>query len=349
MSFPSIFKVTVFEFNTCRTCCQAFPDLKWYHLLSKIHIEHKEDCMERYDVLIVGAGPAGLAAGLYCSRAGLKTAVLERSMYGGQIVNAHKVENYPGFPDGISGFDLVNQIYKQATGFGLTIITAEVMGLEPGNPHKVVTAEGKFESDVVIVAAGSQYTKLGIADEDKYLGRGVSYCATCDGAFFKGREVAVIGGGDTAVTDALELAQHASKIYLIHRRDQLRASQVLQQRAFAEPKLNYMWNSVIEQISGEPMVKEIKMKNIKTGEFSILPISGIFVAIGVKPNSTYFAGSIKVDDSGLIIVDQKMTTSVPGIFAVGDIRKESGRQVATAVGDGVTAALNAFKYIKKTS
>ncbi len=305
--------------------------------------------MDKYDVLIVGAGPAGLAAGLYTARAGLKTAVIERGMYGGQIVNAHKVENYPGFPEGISGFDLVNQIYKQATKFGLNVITAEVTGLEPGKLHILNTSEGKFESDAVIISAGSQYTKLGIADEDKFLGRGVSYCATCDGAFFKGRDVAVVGGGDTAVTDALELTQHASKIYLIHRRDQLRASQVLQKQALAQSKLKFVWDSIVEDIAGEMMVKEVKVKNVKTGEKSVIPVSGVFVAIGVKPNSQFLSNLIKLDDSGSIIVDQIMATSVPGVFAAGDIRKDSPRQVATAVGDGVTAATNAFKYIKEKS
>ena len=303
--------------------------------------------MEKYDILIVGAGPAGLSAGLYTSRAGLKTAVIERGVYGGQIMNAHKVDNYPGFPEGISGFDLVTRIFDQATKFGINLITAEVTGLESGKLHTVNTSEGKYESDVVIITAGSQYTKLGIVNEDKFLGRGVSYCATCDGAFFNDREVAVIGGGDTAIVDALELTQHASKIYLIHRRDQLRASQVLQKQALGQPKLQFVWDSVVEDISGEMMVKEVIVKNIKTGVKSAIPVSGIFVAIGVKPNSGNFADLIKLDDLGSIIVDQNMNTSVSGIFAAGDIRKNSPRQVATAVGDGVIAATNAFKYIKE--
>ncbi len=179
------------------------------------------------------------------------------------------------------------------------------------------------------------------------MGRGVSYCATCDGAFFRDREVAVVGGGDTAVTDALELTQYASKIYLIHRRDQLRASQILQQRAFAEPKLKFVWNSVIQEISGETMVKEIKVNNVKTNEISVLPVAGVFVAIGLKPNSKCFSGVLEMDDLGTIIVDQQLATSVPGVFAAGDIRNGSVRQVATAVGDGVHAAISAFKYIKE--
>ncbi len=305
--------------------------------------------MARYEVIIIGGGPAGLTAGLYSARAGLKTLLLERGMFGGQIVNAHKVENYPGFPEGISGYDLVSLMHQQATKYGLEIVTAEVTGLKPGKPHNVLTGDGSFEASAVIIAAGSEYTKLGVAGEEKFVGRGVSYCATCDGVFFKDLEVAVVGGGDTAITDALELTQHASKIYVIHRRDQLRASQVLQQRAFAQPKLKFVWNSVVEEVSGEAMVKELKLKNVKTAEVSALPVSGVFVAIGLKPNSQYFANAVKIDETGHIITDQLMATSVPGIYAIGDIRKNSARQVATAVGDGAAAAIAAFKYIREQS
>jgi thioredoxin reductase (NADPH) len=305
--------------------------------------------MADYEIIIIGGGPAGLAAGLYSARAGLKTILLERGMFGGQIVNAHKVENYPGFPDGISGFDLVTLMHQQAIKYGLEIINTEAKGLKPGKPHSVLTADGSFESNAVIIAAGSEYTKLNVTGEEAYTGRGVSYCATCDGAFFKEAEVAVVGGGDTAVTDALELTQHASKIYLIHRRDQLRASQILQQRAFAHPRLKFVWNSVVTEVIGETMVKELKLKNVKTNEISMLPVSGVFVAIGLKPNSQNFADAVKVDEAGNIIVDQTMTTSIPGIYAIGDIRKNSARQVATAVGDGAAAAINAFRYIREQS
>jgi thioredoxin reductase (NADPH) len=275
--------------------------------------------------------------------------LLERSMFGGQIVNAHKVENYPGFPDGISGYELVSLMHQQATKHGLEIVTSEANGLKSGKPHNVITIDSSFEADAVIIAAGSEYTKLGIASEKKFVGRGVSYCATCDGAFFKDLEVAVVGGGDTAITDALELTQHASKIYVIHRRDQLRASQILQERAFAQPKLQFVWNSIVEEIDGEAMVKELKLKNVKTGKISFLPVSGIFVAIGLKPNSQPFADVVEIDEAGYIITDQLRTTSVSGIYAIGDIRKNSARQVATAVGDGATAAIAAFKYIREHS
>lgn len=305
--------------------------------------------MAKSEIIIIGGGPGGLTAGLYAARAGLKTILLERGMFGGQIVNAHKVENYPGFPDGISGFDLVSLMHQQATKYGLEIINAEATGIKPGKPHIVLTADGTFEAAAVIIAAGSEYTKLGVTGEKEFVGRGVSYCATCDGAFFKDVEVAVVGGGDTAITDALELTQHASKIHVIHRRNQLRASQILQQRASAQPRLKFIWNSVVEKVGGEAMVKELKLKNVKTGEISTLPVSGVFVAIGVKPNSQSFANAVKVDENGQIIVEQSMVTSVPGIYAIGDIRQNSARQVATAVGDGATAAIAAFKYIREQS
>jgi len=305
--------------------------------------------MSNYDVVIIGGGPAGLTSGLYSARAGLKTLLLERGMYGGQIVNAHKVENYPGFPDGISGYELVSLIHEQATKYGLEIINAEATDIKPGKFHNIVTADSSFEAKTIIIAAGSEYTKLGAPGEAKYAGRGVSYCATCDGAFFKDMEIAVVGGGDTAITDALELTQYASKISVIHRRDQLRASQILQERAFAQPKLQFIWNTVVEEINGEATVKELKLKNVKTSEISSLPVAGVFVAIGVNPNSQYFASAVKVDEAGHIIVDQSMATLIPGIYAIGDIRKNSARQVATAVGDGATAAIAAFKYIKEQS
>jgi thioredoxin reductase (NADPH) len=305
--------------------------------------------MAKYEAIIVGGGPAGLTAGLYSARAGLKTLLLERGMFGGQIVNAHRVENYPGFPDGISGYELASLIHQQATKYGIEIVTAEATGIKPGKPHKVLAADGSFEADVVIIAAGSEYTKLEVSGEEKFIGRGVSYCATCDGAFFNDLEIAVVGGGDTAITDALELTQHASKIYVIHRRDQLRASNILQQRAFAHPKLKFVWNSVVAEVSGEAMVKELKLRDLKTGEISTLPVSGVFVAIGLKPNSQQFADIVKVDEAGNIITDPFMATSVPGIYAIGDIRKNSARQVATAVGDAATAAIAAFKYIREQS
>ena len=302
--------------------------------------------MAKYEVVIIGGGPAGLAAGLYTSRAGLKSLLAERGMFGGQIVNAPLVENYPGFPEGISGAELGSLMHKQATKYGLDMVTAEVTGVEVGQPYKIVTTEGGFEAEAIIIAAGSEYSKLNVPGEETLMGHGVSYCATCDGFFFRQKEVAVVGGGDAAITDALELAQHASKVYVIHRRGQLRAGQVLQQRAFAEPKLEFIWNTVVDEIVGEQLVKALSLRNVKTKRLSTLEVAGVFVAVGLKPNSRPFADIVELSETGHIVTNELMATSVAGIFAAGDIRRKSARQVASAVGDGATAALSAFGYLR---
>jgi thioredoxin reductase (NADPH) len=305
--------------------------------------------MSRYEVIIIGGGPAGLTAGLYASRAGLKTLLFERGIFGGQIVNARQVDNYPGFPEGISGLDLASLMHQQATKYGLETITAEVTAIKPGHTYNVVTTEGTFEAEVMIIAAGSEYRKLGVPGEGKLLGRGVSYCATCDGLFFRNLDVAVVGGGDTAITDALELSEHASKVYIIHRRDQLRAGQVLQQLALAHPKLKPIWDTVVDEVTGEDKLSGLRLRNVKTGKIINLQVAGVFVAIGIEPNSQRFADIVEMDETGHIKTNELMATSAPGIFAVGDIRKNSARQVASAVGDGTTAALSAFKYLRERS
>jgi len=303
--------------------------------------------MSKYEVIIIGGGPGGLTAGLYTSRAGLKTLLVERGVFGGQIVNAQRVDNYPGFPDGISGFELASLMHQQAIKYGLETITAEATGLKSGHTYGVLTNEGNFEAGAIIIAAGSQYVKLGVAGEEKLLGHGVSYCATCDGFLFRNLDVAVVGGGDTAITDALELSQHASNVYVIHRRDQLRAGQVLRQQAFAQPKLKFVWDTVVEDITGEGMVSGVRLRNVKTGKISTLRVEGVFVAVGLKPNSQCFDDIVDLDETEHIITDDLMVTSVPGIFAVGDIRRNSARQVTSAVGDGATAAMSAFKYLRE--
>jgi len=304
--------------------------------------------MARYEVIIIGGGPAGLTAGLYTSRAGLKSLLVERGPLGGQMVNTTLVENYPGFPEGIVGSELGSLMHRQAAKYGLEVVTAEVTGIAQGQPYGVATTEGNFEVGAIIIAAGSEYRKLGVAGEKTFSGRGVSYCATCDGFFFRDREVAVVGGGDTAITDALELSQLASKVYVIHRRDQLRAGQVLQERAFAHPKLELIWNTVVEEALGEKMVNGLKLRNVETGQQSILKVDGVFVAIGLTPNSQSFFNIFELDDAGYIVTDETMATSAPGIFAAGDIRRNSPRQIAAAVGDGATAAMSAFKYLQET-
>jgi thioredoxin reductase (NADPH) len=303
--------------------------------------------MERYEVLIIGGGPAGLTAGLYTSRAGLKSLLVERGIVGGQIINATLVENYPGFPQGISGAELGSLMHQQAVKYGLEIMTAEVTGIARGQPYNISTTEGDFEATAIIIAAGSEYRKLGVRGEERLLGHGVSYCATCDGFFFRDQEVAVVGGGDTAITDALELTRHVKKVYVIHRRDQLRAGQVLQQRAFAEPKLDFVWNTVVEEVLGDKVMEELKLHNVKTGQHSTLKVAGVFVAVGLMPNSRNFFNIVDLDDAGYIITDETMATSTPGIFAAGNIRRNSPRQIGAAVGDGVTAAMSAFKYVQE--
>jgi len=303
--------------------------------------------MNDYDVIIIGGGPAGLTAGLYAARAGLKSLLLERGIFGGQIVNARMVENYPGFPGGISGPELGEFMRRQATKYGLETLTTEVTGVRTGNAYEVSTTEGTIQTKSIIIAAGSEYRKLDVAGEERLSGRGVSYCATCDGFFFRDREVAVVGGGDTAVTDALELTQHCRKVYIIHRRDQLRATKALQEKAFSQPKIELVWNSVVHEIEGDRMVRNVRLRNVKTGQSSDLEVDGIFVAVGLKPNSQVFSQLVPLDEAGFIVTDELMRTSAPGIFAAGDVRHNSFRQVITAAGDGAAAAMSAFKYVKE--
>jgi thioredoxin reductase (NADPH) len=305
--------------------------------------------MSKYEVIIIGGGPAGLTAGLYTSRAGLKTLLIERGMFGGQIVNARQVDNYPGFPEGISGFELASLIHEQAIKHGLETINTAVTAIKPGGNYSIITADGNFEAEAVIIAAGSEYRKLEVPGEEELLGRGVSYCATCDGFLFRDLDVAVVGGGDTAITDALELSEHASKVYIIHRRDQLRAGQILKNKALSRAKLEPIWNTVVEEIIGDNKVSGLSLRNVKTGKTTNLEVAGVFVAIGFKPNSQCFADVVELDETGHIKTNELMATSAPGVFAVGDIRKNSPRQVASAVGDGATAAISAFKYLRERS
>jgi thioredoxin reductase (NADPH) len=303
---------------------------------------------EKYDVVIIGGGPAGLTAGLYASRAKLNSLLVEKELVGGQIANTERVENYPGFPEGISGFELGQLMHQQATKYGLNTLLAEVIGIELQNKQKVVTTtEGDFIAEAVIIAGGSERQKLGIPGEEKFIGKGVSYCATCDAAFFREQPVAVAGGGDAAITEALHLAKFASKVTVIHRRNQLRASLILQEKAFSQPKIEVLWNSIVEKIEGGDLVKRIRLRQVKSGEESALEVAGIFISIGLKPNTNYLKGILPLDVTGHIITDEKMETKIPGIFAAGDIRYNSARQVITAAGDGATAAIYAEKFISK--
>ena len=299
-----------------------------------------------HQLIIIGGGPAGLSAGLYASRSKLDTLLIEKAGLGGQILNAEMVENYPGFPQGISGSELGALIAQQATKYGLTTVFAEVQGIEIGGAEKIVsTSEGQYRAKAVIIAGGSEYSKLGVPGEEGFTGRGVSYCAMCDGAFFRDQVVAVVGGGNVALNDALFLTRFATKVIVIHRRDQLRATRILQDRAFANPRIEFLWDTVVESITGDKLVREIRLRNVKTGKGSNLVVSGIFVAVGLRPNTGYLKGLLKLDEEGFIPVNNQMETEVPGIFAAGDIRVGSIRQVVSAAGDGATAAIAAERFL----
>lgn len=301
-----------------------------------------------YDLIIIGGGPAGLSAGLYASRAKLKTLLIEKAMIGGQITNSAHVENYPGFPDGISGFELTELMHKQATNFGMQTTFAEVQAIDIDNRNKVIqTTEGKYTAKAVIIAGGASLSRLGVPGEERLTGKGISYCATCDGPFFKEKIVAVVGGGDAAVEEGLVLTKFASKVFIIHRRDQLRASKTLQERAFANAKVDFIWDTVVDEILGEDRVSELRLRNVKTGHTSSLEVSAIFIYVGQHPNTEYLKGMVGLDENGRIITNNRMETEIEGVFAAGDIRKDSPRQVITSAGDGATAALSAEKFLNE--
>jgi len=300
-----------------------------------------------YELIIIGGGPAGLTAGIYASRARLRTLLIEKGIMGGLITNAELVENYPGFPQGISGFELGQLLYQQATKYGLETITAEVTRVELDKAIKTINTDQSYYTKAVILAGGSELRKLGVPGEERLTGRGVSYCATCDGAFFRDKRVAVLGGGDAAITEALHLTSFASKVTIIHRRDQLRASRIIQEKAFAEPKIDFLWDTVVEDIKGDKAVEELNLQNVKTGENYSLKVDGVFVYVGIKPNTDYFKDMLKLDETGHILVNELRETELAGVFAAGDICHNSARQVITAAGDGATAALSAERFIRE--
>ncbi|MGA2286057.1 MAG: thioredoxin-disulfide reductase [Dehalococcoidia bacterium] len=299
------------------------------------------------DVVIVGAGPAGLTAGLYAARARRCTVLLEKGVVGGQIALTAAVENYPGFPDGINGYDLSQAMLKQGEKYGLlaTYGTAHSVEKAEDDHFFVKTSEGEFYTKTVIAAGGAGYRRLGVIGEERLIGRGVSYCATCDAALFRGQEVAVVGGGDAAMDEAVFLSRYASRVHVIHRRDQLRATPVLQERAFAEPKIDFTWNTVVTEVQGDGMVSGVRLRNSVNGEVSELELTGLFVFIGQQPNIDYLGGLVAMEDTGHVIVNEWMETSVPGIFAAGDVRSGAARQVVSSAGDGATAAIRADRYI----
>jgi len=304
------------------------------------------ESLKKYDVVIIGGGPAGLSAGIYTSRARLSSLLIEKGAIGGQIINAELVENYPGFTAGISGIDLTQAMHQQATKFGLETLAAEVTGMEINGKQKLVrTLQGDFTAGAIIIAGGAERQKLGVPGEEKYTGKGVSYCATCDGAFFRDKTVAVVGGGNAAITEAVELTKFASRIILIHRRHELRATKILQEKVMSDPKIEILWDTVVDEIIGETFVNTIRVRNINTGKVSVLDVSGVFVSVGSQPATGYLKGLLTLDTVGAIVTNERLETSVPGIFAAGDIRSGSIRQVIGAAGDGAVTAVNAGKYI----
>ena len=307
--------------------------------------------MTEVELIIVGGGPAGLTSAIYSARALIDTLVIEKMLPGGQPVLTTFIENYPGFPEGISGPELAERLESQAGKFGAKIITSRpvlnIYRKEEG--FEVKTEMESFLGKAVIVATGTSPRKLNVPGEEEFTGRGVSYCAVCDGAFYRDRVVAVVGGGDSAMDESIYLTRFANKVFVIHRRNQLRAEKILQERAFSNPKISFIWDTVVQSIEGDRNVELLKLKNVKTGEISELKVDGIFVYIGSTPNSSMVKDLVELDENGFIITDNCMKTSVPGLFAAGDVRNTNFRQLATAIGDGAIAANSAERYLGELS
>ncbi len=304
--------------------------------------------MDIYKTIIIGGGPAGLAAAIYTGRARLRTLVLEKVATGGQLLLTDYVENYPGILQ-TEGGRLMETFLEQAQKFGAELAYGEVHDLRPNaDGYEIVTGEETYHTLSIIVATGSSHRHIGVPGEKELWGKGVSVCATCDGAFFKDQIVAVIGGGDSALTEAIFLKNLCRQVYIIHRRDELRAEQILQERAIAASNISFCWNTVLEEIVGEKEVTSVRVKNVKTGERSEIALSAVFVAIGMTPNSGFLRPLVKLDENGFVLATHQMATSAPGIFVAGDVRSASYRQIATSVGDGVTAAMSVELWLENS-
>ncbi|MDO9390301.1 MAG: thioredoxin-disulfide reductase [bacterium] len=303
---------------------------------------------KNYDIAILGAGPAGMTAGLYAGRGGLKAVIIEKMMPGGLVANTERIDNYPGFPEGISGFELAQKMEQQAKKFGAEIISAQAEEVVPEDRYQLIKlSDGTIiKSKALIIATGAFPKTLGVRGEKELLGKGVSYCAICDGAFFKNQAVAVLGGGDSAVQEAVYLAGLASKVTVIHRRNVLRAADSIQRVAFANDKITFAWNKDILAIEGSTGVTGIKIMDKQTLAEEVIPVTGAFIYVGYKPSSDLVKDILKTDEQGYIITDDRMATSAPGIYACGDVRQKLVRQVSSAVGDGATAAIAAQQYLE---
>ncbi len=303
--------------------------------------------IKEFDTVILGGGPAGFAAGMYASRGAVSAAIIDVNMLGGQPSNYLELENYPGF-SAIGGFELMEKFEEHADKFGVEKFPMqEIESIDlVSNPKVIKTTEAEFRAKTVIIATGAKPMKLGVPGEAEFVGRGVSYCAVCDGAFYKDKVVAVVGGGNSAVEEAMYLTKFASKVYLIHRRNELRADKIVQERAFKNEKLEFVWDSVVREVKGDSLVTTAVVENVKTGEISDLSINGIFPYIGILPNVDGFSGQIEQDSKGFILTDETMKTSVDGVYAVGDVRVTPLRQVVTAASDGAVGAVYAVRYIE---
>lgn len=301
-----------------------------------------------YDVVIIGGGPAGLTAGIYCARGRFKTLMLEKLVPGGQVMTAFMIENYPGFPEGVQGPELMEKFTEQAKRFGLAIDSGTVEKITVEGDIRLIHLEDRIiKSRAIIIATGAAPVKLNIPGEGLYIGRGVSYCAICDGAFFRNMDIAVIGGGDSALSEALFLTRFARKVYIIHRRDRLRAEAITQEEATANPKISFILDTVVDAAEGnESGLSSLKLRNVKSGETSVLPAQGMFIYVGMRPNTEFLKGFVELTPDGYIVADEEGRTSLPGIFAAGDVRKKQLRQIATAVGDGAAVSFTVEKYLK---
>jgi thioredoxin reductase (NADPH) len=304
--------------------------------------------MAEYEIVIIGSGPAGLTAAIYAGRALTKTLVLAGKLSGGQLMLTSGVENYPGFSNGIQGPELMQEMRKQAQRFGAEISDEDVESVNFGSrPFELKTGGNVHTAKAVIIATGSSAKWLGFESEGKFRGRGISSCATCDGYFFRGKRVVVVGGGDTAIEEALFLTKFATQVVVVHRRDALRASKIMQKRAMTNDKIKFIWNSVVDDVSGQDKVESVKLRNLKTGEIAIMPCDGLFVAIGFQPNTSLFQRQIDLDQKGYIITKQATQTSVEGVFVAGDVHDYRYRQAVTAAGEGCKAAIDALAYLEE--
>lgn len=304
--------------------------------------------MQQEKVVILGSGPAGLTAALYTARANLNPLVIAGNQLGGQISLTSEVENYPGFPEGLTGPELVEKFREQAERFGARLVydLATEVDFTNGPPYTVKTQSETYQAWSVIITVGASPRRLGIPGEEAFIGRGVSYCGTCDGFFFRNKDVVVVGGGDSAMEEGIFLTKFANRVRVIHRREELRASEILQQRAFKNPKIEFVWNTVVEEIVGEPVVKHVRTRNVLTGEEQLLETDGVFIFIGHEPNSAIFKGQVEMDEAGYLITDEHMQTNVPGVFAAGEIQDPIWRQIATSVGQGTAAAMAATRWLE---